>query len=1070
MKAKYFFLLLLACVTKYVEAGPADELLKSAEGGDEKSMLILGDQYKYGLGGVEKDEEEAVVWYRKLADKGSLWGEYSLGDCFREGAGVAQNYEKAFYWYKKAAEQGDGAAQYRMAKCYLEGNGVEKNEKESFKWMAKAAESNSMDSVLELGLYYAAGIGIPINIEQSIGLIQKAAINNSAMAQCILGLSYIYGNGVAHNLKDGTTWLCKAAESFSMQNGDFNTANISGPLLSAGLEGNPTFLTAFGIYLQRSNPEFPALKEKATDLAEQGNLDMQYLLGVAYMSGMGVERNRDIAIKWFNKAATNGRKGAISFMAAYGTNDNEAAAVSWFRAEGEKGNTDALVALGFCYSVGLGVTRNQQEAVNLYLKAAEHNNARAQFMMCLRFGHGMGVAEDHEKADMWFKRALENKYEKAVLLSTPLPDLASGSNFTTSIASNLLYEAQQGSADAQYQLAGNYAFGEGDNKQPAQAFTWYQKAAEQGHVDAQYFLAECYANGDGCDKNPKQAAIWYEKAAEQKHISAQYKIGMCYKNGDGVEVDLEKAAKWLLIAAERGDIYAQYDLGDCYATGSGVDKDDTEAISWFRKSAEQDNPLAQYELGRRYAAGAGVDHDPVKSFNWFKKAAEHKYFDQAQYLVGLSYELGAGVEKDAAQAVNWYQKAADNGHAEAQDSLGYCYQSGDGVATDLAQAVAWYRKSAEQGNASAQNNLAHCYLEGIGIDKDPVEGAAWYRKSAEQGNKEAQFNLGVCYAKGEGVEKDYPQSLEWVRKAAAQGLSIAHAHIGTRYRDGEGVLQDDQQACVHYLIAGALGQPNTSLFVDKLREERLSAEQYKDAKSMANEWIEKFRKDDSVATLPEDKPITAFLEGKPQYTGSGFVISSNGYFLTCAHVVEGGREIKVQIASKSYTAKLIRADTHNDVALLKLDGTDFQPITLSHILPEMGEKVYTVGFPNPDLQGASAKYTDGSISSLSGIMDDIRTMQITVPIQGGNSGGPLLDEAGNALGLVVAQLNAETVFEYTGTIPQNVNFAIKISYALPLVQSIPGLAQNLPKPQTNTPDSHAIDHAIAAAGLVLVYE
>ena len=308
MNAKYFFMLLLACVTKCVEAVPADALLKSAESGNEDAMFKLGLQYQYGAGGIAKDEEEAVIWYRKLADKGSPWGQYALGDCFREGVGVAQNYEKAFYWYKKAAEQGDGSAQYRLAQCYLDGQGVEKSEEESFKCIAKAAESNSMDSVLELGLYYAAGIGIPINIEQSIGFIQRAAENNSAMAQCILGVSYIYGNGVAQNLNDGMVWLCKAAESFSMQGGDFNAANISGPLISAALKGNPAFLTSFGIYLHRSGTEFPALKENATELAEQGNLDMQYLLGVAYMSGMGVERNNDIAIKWFNKAATNGHR------------------------------------------------------------------------------------------------------------------------------------------------------------------------------------------------------------------------------------------------------------------------------------------------------------------------------------------------------------------------------------------------------------------------------------------------------------------------------------------------------------------------------------------------------------------------------------------------------------------------------------------------------------------------------------------------------------------------------------------------------------------------------------------
>ena len=81
-----------------------------------------------------------------------------------------------------------------------------------------------------------------------------------------------------------------------------------------------------------------------------------------------------------------------------------------------------------------------------------------------------------------------------------------------------------------------------------------------------------------------------------------------------------------------------------------------------------------------------------------------------------------------------------------------------------------------------------------------------------------------------------------------------------------------------------------------------------------------------------------------------------------------------------------------------------------------------------------------------------------------------MDAAGNALGLVVAQLNAETVFEYTGTIPQNVNFAIKINYAMPLIQSVPGLARSLPTPGTGISGSNPVDDVQAATGLILVYE
>lgn len=136
----------------------------------------------------------------------------------------------------------------------------------------------------------------------------------------------------------------------------------------------------------------------------------------------------------------------------------------------------------------------------------------------------------------------------------------------------------------------------------------------------------------------------------------------------------------------------------------------------------------------------------------------------------------------------------------------------------------------------------------------------------------------------------------------------------------------------------------------------------------------------------------------------------------------------------------------------------------------MGDKVFTVGFPNPEIQGAAAKYTEGAISALSGFQDDVRTMQITVPIQGGNSGGALADAAENVVGLVVAQLNAVVIFAYTGTFPQNVNFAVKINYALPLIQAVPDLAHRLPRPVQYAPSASPVKAVEAATGLVIVYE
>jgi S1-C subfamily serine protease len=251
---------------------------------------------------------------------------------------------------------------------------------------------------------------------------------------------------------------------------------------------------------------------------------------------------------------------------------------------------------------------------------------------------------------------------------------------------------------------------------------------------------------------------------------------------------------------------------------------------------------------------------------------------------------------------------------------------------------------------------------------------------------------------------------------------------------------------------------------------RLSGAQYAAAQQAATRWVEKFRAGERQTPDAAMLPTAPLPADAARGTGSGFVISTDGYFLTCAHVIEGGREIKVRIGDKTYPAKVVRADNRNDAALLKLEGDGFSPLALSQSIPEMGDKVFTIGYPNPGIQGGAAKYTDGVISALSGLQDDVRTMQITASVQVGNSGGVLADAAGNAIGLVVAQLNAIAVFEYTGSIPQNVAFAVKINYALPLIQAVPNLARRLPPPAKPAANVSPIKAVEAATGLVIVNE
>jgi S1-C subfamily serine protease len=166
----------------------------------------------------------------------------------------------------------------------------------------------------------------------------------------------------------------------------------------------------------------------------------------------------------------------------------------------------------------------------------------------------------------------------------------------------------------------------------------------------------------------------------------------------------------------------------------------------------------------------------------------------------------------------------------------------------------------------------------------------------------------------------------------------------------------------------------------------------------------------------------------------------------------------------------LSVDAANDLALLKADGRFAPlPITSSRTV-KLGGTVATVGFPNIGLQGFAPKLAKGEIASLSGAADDPRYFQISVPVQPGNSGGALVDERGNVIGIVSAKLDASAALAATGALPENVNYAVKSSFLLSFLESVPEVSARLKAPVTaDRKFEDVVRDAQQAAVLVLVY-
>ena len=186
--------------------------------------------------------------------------------------------------------------------------------------------------------------------------------------------------------------------------------------------------------------------------------------------------------------------------------------------------------------------------------------------------------------------------------------------------------------------------------------------------------------------------------------------------------------------------------------------------------------------------------------------------------------------------------------------------------------------------------------------------------------------------------------------------------------------------------------------------------------------------------------ITNKISDEWKGNGSGFFINEKGYIATNYHVIEGSNEIQVEYFQKgvknTFKAKVIVTDKQNDLAILQIQDPNFNklpliPYVFSSSTKDVGTEVFALGYPMTNIMGSEIKYTDGKISSKTGIQGDITVYQISVPIQPGNSGGPLFDSKGNLIGITSSRLNKE----YFNT--ENVNYAIKTSYLKNLIDVMP---------------------------------
>lgn len=359
-----------------------------------------------------------------------------------------------------------------------------------------------------------------------------------------------------------------------------------------------------------------------------------------------------------------------------------------------------------------------------------------------------------------------------------------------------------------------------------------------------------------------------------------------------------------------------------------------------------------------------------------------------QYLQGWE-AYKAGQYKQARQV---WLPLAQQGNPSAQLNLGILYDYGQGVSENPAQALHWYSAAAEQGKAIAQFNLAAMYASGRGTTQDYSQAARLYFQAAEQGITDAQYNLGLMFSKGLGVTNEPILASQWF------------------YRAGLGYLERDRPS----LVRNVIGQMNKLEGTEQLTQhlvERLSSLGYQ-------------QKDD----VWENASV-----------GTGWPIAQ-GYVVTNDHVIGDRAEIVlIDDTGREISAKIVARNQQQDLALLSVSDPHQlpPPLPIAGQGAQLGASVFTIGYPRIDILGKTPKLTAGLISSENGFADDPSRYQLSLPIQSGNSGGPLLNMNGEVVGIVTSMLGTVDANGNLISSSSTVSYAVKADFLQEMISQVP---------------------------------
>ncbi|MEA5011090.1 MAG: MobP3 family relaxase [Angelakisella sp.] len=351
--------------------------------------------------------------------------------------------------------------------------------------------------------------------------------------------------------------------------------------------------------------------------AQKGNILAVYDLGWIYSSGLGVDKNLEVAHEYYVKALagfnevesqkpwkyTEYRIGKM-VASGLGIEQDYQKASEWFELSAEKKYKYAQYSLGAFYQRGQGVEQDLSKAFELYLKSAKQGFPYADFEVAKMFRDGIGTDKDESKAEQHFKKAFQG-FE--------------------------LLEKSSHDDKIQYRLGWMLQNGIGTEQDIPRAKKYYAKSEKLGNIFSGFALAKLILKEENPKPEELQKAIEFlrsvadsDDASEFKSIksSASYLLGKLFLDGKVVPKDISQAIRYLTMSAEEKNQWANYQLGKLFLQGKEMPKDTEKAIKYLNNSAEEGNQFAQYVLGKIYLLGKDVVRDKELAMKWLALSAE----------------------------------------------------------------------------------------------------------------------------------------------------------------------------------------------------------------------------------------------------------------------------------------------------------------------------------------------------------------------------------------------------------------------------------------------------------------